>query len=78
MNSVPDKNSIGDPFNIMRAKPMYIGGTPQQHLSGQRNKYLGCIRNVEIVNYLSETKTFTKFPTQMIHGNVSLSVCPTI
>lgn len=76
MNSI-DQLSIGNPFNITTSKPMYLGGTPMELRNGQHNKYKGCIRNVKIVDHLLETKTFTKFSTQFIYGNVSLSACPT-
>jgi len=28
--------------------------------------------------YLHEKNVFKKFPTQLVHGDVALSVCPTI
>lgn len=59
-------------------KPLYIGGNPLQRRNGQQKRYLGCIRNVEIIDHLSEKHVFEKFPIQMIQGNVTLSVCPTI
>lgn len=58
-------------------KPLYIGGSPIERRNGQLNKYLGCIGKVEIIDHLFQKHTFEKFPTQMVQGNVTLSVCPT-
>lgn len=56
-------------------KPLYLGGHPKDT---QSNKYLGCIRNVEITSSDKQIETFKKFPADAVKGNVTLSVCPTI
>lgn len=77
MFSTPDQYGKGGSSNTLAAKPLFIGGNPIQKRNGASSRYLGCIRNVEIVN-LSEKLSFKRFPTLMVQGNVTLSSCPTI
>lgn len=78
MFATPDQYGKGGSSSNIPSKSLYLGGNPiyNNRLS---NGYLGCIRNVEIVNNnLQDKIIFKKFPTQLVHGNVTLSVCPTI
>jgi len=77
MFSTPDQYGVSGASNSNSTRPLFLGGHPLKR-SGQANKYLGCVRNVEIVNHQTEKQTFKKFPSQMVHGNVTLSVCPTV
>lgn len=75
--SIPDVYSKPGSSSGSVAKALYIGGNPR---NSSDKKYLGCIRNIEIIvnQQQSEKHIFKKFPTQVVHGNVTLSVCPTI
>lgn len=73
----PDQFGKGGSVDSV-GKQLYIGGHPLQKRNGNYNKYIGCIRNIEITDSANEKHTFNKFPTQMVQGNVTLSVCPTI
>lgn len=76
--ATPDQYGKGGTSNNMSSKSLYLGGNPIYN-NRQSNGYLGCIRNVEIVhNNVREKHVFKKFSTQLVHGNVTLSVCPTI
>jgi len=78
MFATPDQYGKGGTSSNMSIKSLYLGGNPIYN-NRQSNGFLGCIRNVEIVhNNLHEKNVFKKFPTQLVHGNVTLSVCPTI
>eukprot|EP00102_Acyrthosiphon_pisum_P016424 XP_008187385.2 PREDICTED: laminin subunit alpha [Acyrthosiphon pisum] len=78
MFATPDQYGKGGTSSIKSSKSLYLGGNPIYN-NRQSNGYLGCIRNVEIVhNNLHEKNVFKKFPTQLVHGDVALSVCPTI
>jgi len=74
--STPDQYGKGGTSSNLSSRSLYLGGNPIYKRPS--NAYLGCIRNVEIVhNNLHEKHIFKKFPTQVVHGNVTLSVCPT-
>lgn len=72
--STPDQYGKGGSSNISIGRSLFIGGHPRS----QTSKYLGCIRNIEVVDHMSNRHIIKKFPTQMVQGNVTLSVCPTI
>lgn len=57
----------------VKGNPLFIGGDSPQNRNDQSKRYLGCIRNIEISDYKVDRIT-----AQMIRGNVTLSVCPTI
>lgn len=65
------------PSSQTLTKPLFIGGHPQQR-NVPSNRYMGCIRKVEIFDNLFVKHTFNTFSAQMVTGNVTLSVCPTI
>uniref|UniRef100_A0A2H8TTK7 Laminin subunit alpha n=2 Tax=Melanaphis sacchari TaxID=742174 RepID=A0A2H8TTK7_9HEMI len=78
MFTTPDQYGKVGTTNNTLTESLYLGGNPIFN-NRQVNGYLGCIQNVEIVNVNIHDKIiFKKFPTQIVHGNVTLSVCPTI
>lgn len=77
--SPPDQFGRAGTTSITMSKSLYIGGNPIYNNKRPSNSYLGCIKNVEIIqNSSNERHDFKKLPTQVVHGNVTLSVCPTI
>ncbi|XP_050541070.1 laminin subunit alpha [Daktulosphaira vitifoliae] len=73
----PDQFGKGGSVDSV-GKQLYIGGHPLQKRNGNYNRYIGCIKNIEIIDSSNEKHNFNKFPTQMVQGNVTLNLCPTI
>lgn len=77
-NNFNDNQVYGKIGHTKQGSPLFIGGDSPQNRNDPSRRYLGCIRNIEIIDNLSNKYILGKLTPQMVEGNVTLSVCPTI
>lgn len=77
-NSFNENQTYGKISHTKQGSPLIIGGDSPQNRNDQSRRYLGCIRNIEIFDNLSNKYKLDTLTPQMVEGNVTLSVCPTV